>query len=185
MTTYSNPDLKPTGRVSSVSASRSKGTRTIVAKWKVPSVLKSTSDDAGRKRTEYLILGWDVDRFRPNGSDPANITVNSGRKSVSTTEAQLNLNSFSTGGQSPKTYTRTSFYPVTTSMVAGVTCKVRCWNRNGVAEKAAGATFKFAKPRKPTVSAITQDHDTGNIQFTITAFDGSSGSRERYDALPD
>lgn len=181
MTTYSNPDLKPTGKVSTMTASRTKDTRTIVAKWKVPSVLTSTKDDAGRKRTEYLLTGWVVDRFRPNGKDPANIKVDGGRRSVSTTQYSLNLNSFSTGGKSPKTYGRSSFYPVTTSMVASVTCKVWCWNRKGTASSPAGATYKFAKPGKPTVSALTQDHDTGNIQFTITAFDGSKGPQERYD----
>ena len=50
MAKHATPDLKPTGKVSSISASRTNNTRAIVAKWKVPSSLKSTTDDAGRKR---------------------------------------------------------------------------------------------------------------------------------------
>ena len=178
MAKHATPDLKPTGKVSSISASRTNSTRAIVAKWKVPSSLKSTTDDAGRKRTENLVINWVVDRFRPNVAKTADLTVHKGQFSVDTTQASLNLNSFTEGS---KTYTRTSFYPVTSVMVAGVTCKVWCRNRKGIAAGAASATFKFGKPGKPSVSALTQDHDTGDIQFTITAYDGSKGPRERYD----
>jgi len=178
MANHATPDLKPTGKVSSISASRANSTRAIVAKWKVPSSLKSTTDDAGRKRTENLVINWVVDRFRPNVAKTADLTVHKGQFSVDTTQASLNLNSFTEGS---KTYTRTSFYPVTSAMVAGVTCKVWCRNRKGIAAGAASATFKFGKPGKPSVSALTQDHDTGDIQFTITAYDGSKGLRERYD----
>ena len=130
MAKHATPDLKPTGKVSSISASRTNNTRAIVAKWKVPSSLKSTTDDAGRKRTENLVINWVVDRFRPNVAKTADLTVHKGQFSGDTTQASLNLNSFTEGS---KTYTRTSFYPVTSVMVAGVTCKVLCRNRKGIA----------------------------------------------------
>ena len=186
MTTYNTPTQKPTGKVSSLSCAREKGTLKFTAKWGIPSALTSTKDADGRKRTTELHIDFVLDNFRPGkAADPYDTVVHRDTKNYKATQSTLNLNNFSitTGsGRSKKTtvFNRTSFFPSTVRYLRSVTCKVWCANQKGEASSPASSTYRLSKPGKPTISSLTQTEEEGHIQFTITAFDGP-WDRERYD----
>lgn len=190
--TYEYPTEAPTGAVTSLSIARVKDkVLMLTAKWKVPSSLTSKSGEAGKRRTTHVDADFVVDLFRPGKKkDPKDVVVNKKVKDVSVTTRSINLNGLS-GTKNGKTVTldRRDFFPLTNVYVSGVTAKVTCLNYEGsgndvkrrASQKVSKATYKFGKPLKPKVSALTQNEDTGHVTCTITAYDDKDGQHERYD----
>lgn len=189
--TYEYPTEAPTGAVTSLSISRVKDkVLMLTAKWKVPSILTTKSGEAGKRRTTHVDADFVVDLFRPGKKkDPKDVVVNKKAISVSTTERTINMNNLS-GTKNGKTVTldRRDFFPLTSTYVSSVTAKVTCLNYEGsgsnlkrrASKRVSKATYKFGKPLKPKVSALTQNEDTGHVTCTITAYDDKDGQRERY-----
>ena len=163
------PTKKPTGAVASLAIKRGTGgAHTAVASWKVPSELvKASSATQATKLIVAFSLG--IAGKDPTDSDTINKTT------VKTRTA--NLNSFDAG---KKTYTRSSFYPLTSKKLAYVTVKVRAANKYGSSDKVASATLKFKKPRKPAIAAMELNTSTGVVSTTITTNAGAD-LYERYD----
>lgn len=192
MATYEYPSEAPVGAVSNCTITRVKDkVLMLTAKWKVPSILTSKTDDAGKRRTTHVDADFVVDLFRPGKKkDPKDIIVNKKAINVATTTRSINLNNLSgTKNGKAVTWNRRDFFPVTGVCVSGVTVKVVCLNYEGsgankkrrASQKVSKSTYKFAKPLKPKVSALTQNEDTGHVTCTITAYDDKDGQRERYD----
>lgn len=192
MATYEYPSEAPTGAVSNCTITRVKDkVLMLTAKWKVPSILTSKTDGAGKRRTTHVDADFVVDLFRPGKKkDPKDVIVNKKAIPVATTTRSINLNNLS-GTKNGKAVTldRRDFFPVTDVCVSGVTVKVVCLNyegsgptmkRRASTREPSKATYKFAKPLKPKVSALTQNEDTGHVTCTITAYDDKDGKRERY-----
>lgn len=192
--TYNQPTQKPTGKVKSMSISRTKGTRTIVIKWKVPSALRSKKGSDGKKRTTSL-----DELFKLMSGKTEIATKYKDQASESDTEFSVNLNSFTPsrmGGNAIGSklgdminsailhrdgkIKRTDFYPCTGIKLTSVIGSVRCKNTHGAAGW-SNKTYTFSKPGAPTISDITQTKEEGYILFTITAYDDKSGQSERYD----
>lgn len=193
--TYETPTKKPTGKVSNMSISQTKSTRTIVIKWKVGSSLLSKKNEAGKKRTTGL-----DEVFRLMSGKNVVASKYKDQPSERDTEFSINLDSFAPSsmgnssigsalasviaaairqGQSGN-LKRTHFYPVTGTKITSVIGSVRCKNSHGAADW-SHKTYTFQKPGAPTITDITQDEETGYLQFTINAYDDKSGRNERYD----
>lgn len=185
--TYDVPKERPTGKVSSLAISRTKKTLKYKATWKVPSALTSKSGEDGKRRTTALERDFVIDVFKPGKkNDPKDIIKHRDTSNERSTAMTLNLNSFSvtTGsGKKRKTtkYTRKSFYPLTSRRVKGIAAKVWCANSHGASKAVASKTYEVNKPLKPKVDAPEQAKETGRVSCKVTAYDGSGGSRERYD----
>ena len=163
------PTKKPTGAVTSLAIKRGTGgAHTAVATWKVPSELvKSSSATQATKFVVAFSLGI-------AGKDPTDSDTIAKTTVKTKTE---NLNNFNAG---KKTYTRASFYPLTTRKLAYVTVKVRAANKYGGSDKLASATMKFKKPRKPSIAAMELNTSTGVVSTDITT-DAGNDLYERYD----
>ena len=171
----------PKVNVSGLSISRKKGTRKITAKWKLADKYKSKKLAT---RVESLEIDFVLDRFDPaKKKDPKDIVQVRDTTNESATTRSINLNSFKVkSGKKTKSYTRESFYPKTGSHLAGVTIKV--WTANEEGRKKgdpAHKTYSFGKPGKPKISDMTQNEQTGEVTFKITAYDSGSTHNERYD----
>lgn len=155
---------KPTSGVKMNSITRS-GTA-VTAKWAVPSALTKDS----KKRATHLYVKRTI-----SGTS----TIGDGAyKSTSTKEISLNYGSFK---PSSTTYTRNSFYPITSRKVTGITVTVAPWNakcpKGGV--HPASLTYHFYAPRKPSITAPTTDASNGQISCTI-ATNAGDDNYERY-----
>ena len=156
---------KPNIKVSSLgSPTRGSGNHKMTATWKVPSAMTK-----GDRRATGLDVRWIV--TTKSTKKELNKEVGTG-----TTSSTLNLSNFSIGS---KTYSRQSFYPVTTTRIMSVTAKVRGTNSKGNGEWAS-ATRKFSTPRKPVVTDIGFDTSNGRLSTTVTTNE-SADYRERYD----
>lgn len=157
---------KPTSGVKMNSITRS-GT-TVTAKWAVPSALTKDS----KKRATHLYVKRTI-----SGTS----TIGDGAyKSTSTKEISLNYGSFK---PSSTTYTRSSFYPVASRKVTGITVTVSPWNVKcpKVGVHPASLTYHFYAPRKPSFSTYPHvDASNGQISCTI-ATNAGADNYERYD----
>lgn len=185
-----SPSEKPTGHVTDMSMSRTKGTRTIVMKWKVPTSLTKAGT---KKRTTSLDEKFTLKddkgkviayRFTHNTNErDTSYSINLASFEPTTTNYADNAIGSMFSGAFPGTstrVTRSSFYPVTSTKLASVVGSVRCCNTYGKATY-RNKTYTFGVPDKPTISALTQTEEEGHIQFTITAFDDGGSKKERYD----
>ena len=164
------PTKKPSGAVKSLAVKRRKnGSHILDATWKVPSAL--VKDGAADHATK-LIVTWSLGI---SGKDPKDIEVIGNERKTSDSE---NLNSFDAG---KKTYTRSSFYPVTQGRTLSyVKCSVRAANKVGKGSKCPSVTYRFKKPRQPSIAGFSLDTSTATISTTITT-DAGEDERERYD----
>lgn len=156
----------PTGAVYGLSVKRDG--YTMRAAWKIPPTL---NDSQSASRATYFKATW---ALGVSGTDP-NVTYrhNGGSESAS----HVSLSSLAIGS---KTYTRSSFYPLTSTRLSYVLCRVRAGNTKGDGSKSVSVTYDFEKPRKPTIAAYSIDAQHGEISTTITTNAGTD-RRERYD----
>ena len=160
---------KPLGGVAGLSIKRGSGNHVLTAAWKVPKSLSKGTDKAGA--ADKLTVTWTL---AIPGKDPKKIEI---IKKLTDHDSAVNLSNFNAGR---KTYTRNSFYPLTTRKLASATCKVVAANKGGSSPKEPSTTYKFKKPKAPTVGAFSMNEGTGSVSATITAA-ADSGVHERYD----
>lgn len=149
------------------SPTRGSGNHTMSTSWKVPASMTSEKRSG---RAENLIVSWILSL---GGDDSITLTKTYGTNKTSTS---LNLNSFSVGS---KSYSRSSFYPLTSKKLKSVTIMV--YGKNLVGNgRPVSSTRKFLKPLEPTIDAISFNSSTGNCSTTVRT-DAGEGYRERYD----
>ena len=158
---------KPEKAVTSLGAPvRQNDSRTMRATWSVPGAL---TDKKSGARAESLKIKW---WLGITGEPSAEYeTANEAR-----TDYSINLNNVTIGG---KSYTRSSFYPLSGTKMTYVTVQVKPHNSKGSGPKAV-ATRKFYAPRVPSISTPTFDTETGKVIATITT-DAGADHYERYD----
>lgn len=162
----------PDSKVTSFSTYRnSEGLRWFGAKWKWPSALTSTSSARRATGIElWFTLGCP-------GSPTAKVTAGTG-----TTQYSVNLGQ---GSGSPgvtisgKTYKRESFWPLTGTKLASISAKGRAYNGRGSGPWVS-ATTSFKVPRRPTLTELVREDDTGVLSSTIET-DPGNDFYERYD----
>ncbi|MBR3318771.1 MAG: hypothetical protein IKG21_13225 [Atopobiaceae bacterium] len=161
---------KPDKTVTGLTVSRNNGnSHTMTAKWKIP---KNASDEKSSKRatnvSAYVIINESSstnDKFALSTPDMA-------------TTATLNLSSMT--AQDGKTkYARKSFYPLASKKLTSVKFFVALSNRYGSGSSVSSA-YKFKAPRKPTLSSVSWNHETGRLTCTVKT-DAGQDAQERYD----
>ena len=158
---------KPDKTVSSLSApTRGSNNRTMTSSWKVPSAM--TKATYGKRATK-LVVDWAF--AMSNGTKKLSNEYN-----TNITSRSVNLNSFKIGST---TYTRNSFYPITTNKLTSVSISVTGKNTKGKG-KAVKQTRAFTVPRAPTIDAIAFNTSSGICSTTVRTNAGTD-YRERYD----
>ena len=107
---------------------------TMRASWKIP---PSLNDSQSPTRVTYFNATW---ALGVAGNDP-NLTYRQNGPNESA--SHVSLNSFEVGR---KTYTRSSFYPLTKRKLSAVTCKVLASNKGGSSPKEPSTTYQFKLP---------------------------------------
>lgn len=143
------------------------GSTVYTVNWDIPKIM---NDSTNCERVHSFKVEW---ALGISGADPKKTAVIGGNTSKT---ASCNLNNFKT---ETKTYTRSSFFPVTNTKLGYLTCKVSGRNDKGIG-KAVTQTRKFTIPRKPTISNGVVTQGRGEVSFTIKT-DPGHDYRERYD----
>ena len=145
----------------------------MTAEWQVPSGLTNTSKND--RATELEVI-WVVNITGKN--DPKEVLEFKNEKATTST---INLDKFSIKTRRKTvTYTRDSFYPLNSDRkLYGVIVQVKPTNDKGKG-KPARASRKFGKPRKPTLSPLSFNTETGIISTTVETNAGTD-YYERYD----
>lgn len=162
---------RPTGKVYSMSAPKrtpSSGTYHMKTTWKIPAWTTSSNSDSRAEglTVRTVIGGWLNGKWYTLQRD-----VNTGLE----TEITQSIDWHTVGS---RTWRRSDYYPNTKRKVTWYWTYVLMRNRKGNGPW-QGSSAKFAPPRKPSISGITQS-DTGNLSCTITTDEGSD-HYERYD----
>ena len=162
------PTKRPTGAVTSLAVARQNG-RYYKATWKIPPALVK---DSAKDHATQFVVQWSLGIA---GTDPKRTDT---KKGTNVTEFTVNLDSLKMGST---TYTRNSFYPVNDKRrLSYVTCVVTASNLKGNSPKHAKVTYKFAKPKKPSIGAFSLGENTGIVSTTINT-PADAGQYERYD----
>lgn len=170
------PELTPTNLSNPVRGEKSgsSGNRHMEATWKHP---KDYNDSKNGHRAESIKYKWTLDT-----SDKKDIIRAYKDANESITSATINLDNFKLNKST--TYTRQSFYPfVKSRYLYGV--KFGVWYRNSKgAKKGLGASQyrSFYKPRKPTLSDMDFNTESGVCSITIST-DAGTDYYERYDTI--
>lgn len=143
------------------------GSTVYTVNWDIPQIMR---DSTNCERIHSFKVEWSLGI---TGTDPKKTAVIGGNNTKSAT---CNINNFVTD---TKTYRRNSFFPLTKTKLAYLTCKVSGRNDKGVG-KAVTQTRKFEVPRKPTISGGVVTAGRGEVTFTVKT-DPGNDYRERYD----
>lgn len=184
---------KPTVAVSSLSvARRSKGSHMIDATWKLPKAFaaetscsrasgiwcqwilavkrkttQTVTTGKGKKRKTEKVVKWVAQTY----------TAKRYARGNSATSTSINLNSFTLSNGKPAG--RATFYPSRNVLLLSVTVKLTPYNAVGEGKEAAvSKTIKFEKPRKPSLSAVSFNTETGTASLKVTT-DPGEDKRER------
>lgn len=156
---------KPNGTVSGLGAPKrgsGEDLYKLTAKWSTTSYMKSNDNP---RRIQGFDLHW---TFKLKNIDSGSTkTLEYKRRSAdpNRTDWVLDLNNFKC--EDGKTYTRSSFYPVSGYWtIQSVTVKVRGYNSKGEGSWVS-ATRQFYDPRKPEITKIEQVADTGAVKMTL------------------
>lgn len=160
---------RPTSKVSSLSAPVRQGGGSLVMKttWKYPTAVTSTSSD---KRATGTIIRTGLEGKVGGKAYYLKQDVKAGL----VTEVQRSLAGTVIGS---KTWTRSDFYPFTSRTLDLFWTHVKLRNDKGEGPWQS-VKRKFDKPRKPSISAIQQDAQTGVLSCVITT-DPGNDYRER------
>ena len=101
------------------------------------------------------------------------------KRDVGISARQMSVNLSSMSATDGKTYTRSNYYPLGKTYLKCLTTQVRLKNNLGAGDWRY-ATRWFQPPRKPVISELYQDAETGKVKFTITTNAGED-YQERYD----
>lgn len=167
---------KPTTKPSYQTAPQrqSSGSRVMKVTWKVPS--SATKSDNPARITGVAVL-WDVDCVAINDSKKTlrrNFVQRANDPSL--TSFQLNLDSWKSVQFPNETWTRDTFYPGATDAthewtkmwcVRTVRVGVYFYNGKGDGPKTI-TSMSFTKPSAPTISALTQGADSGEVTCKVT-----------------
>lgn len=159
---------KPDTAVSKLTAPARQDGRKMKATWSVPSALTSTKNG---DRAQGLNITWSLG---VSGTDPKHFVKEENQAATSST---VNLDNFKAG---KTTYTRSSFYPFTSTKLTYVTIKVNPYNSKGAGSKPTKQTANFYAPKAPSIGGFAFDTETGVVSTTIST-DAGTGLSERYD----
>lgn len=160
---------KKPGAVSVKTPTRgSNGSYAIEGKWTTP---KALLNDANQARAQELYVKWVLD---VSGKTPNLLDVDK-KGNLTHTSDSINVNNF-TDTKTGKSYTRSSFYPLTDLKLWSVALTVTAHNKKGNTPDTAKLTFKA--PRTPTLSATSLD-ENGIVSCTAT-MDAGNDARECY-----
>lgn len=161
----------PKKRVSNPSLKRKEGTFRVIAKWKVGSAV-STPTSASRATS--LDIQWRVIR----GKKKLLATKTIVGVPIGTTTASFNPLNFT--DDKGKEWTKKDYYP-NKGKPELVKVSVRVYGRNdkGRSKVFVSRAIEWADPGKPTITPLEHDRDSGEIFFTITAFDGKKKNAPR------
>ena len=167
---------KPTAKPSYQTAPQrqSSGSRVMKVTWKIPSSATSGSNSA---RITGVGVVWDIDCVAVNDSKKTlrrNFTQRANDTSL--TSFQLNLDSWKSVQFPNETWTRDTFYPGSsdathewTKMWCIRTVRVGVYFYNGKGEGPKTITsMSFTQPAAPTVAALTQDAESGDVSCKVT-----------------
>lgn len=159
----------PTQAVKSLSVTRDGGgSHTMRATWKTPDALRLATSGI---RCSGFTVTWTV--VIAGKKNPIKVVQAAGAGAEAAT---LNLNNFdatSVPKGFPKSFDRNSFYPYTGHKIESVSVAVVPKNAAGVGTSAASDSYKFGAPRKPSVSALAHNAQTGRVSGTITTDAGN------------
>lgn len=178
------------GKIATVSISKSNDTSgTFTAKIKVlKEAFDSTSNTRCSDAYAHLLLKCGKlsvrteKRHRVDDDETAKvrITAETTQKSWSVTGGMTISKSGGGWTIGTERRTRMDYYPMTMTTIESVTAVITGENSKGQATGNKSSTYKFAKPIKPTISAITHDANTGRLSCVITSDEGKD-EHERYD----
>lgn len=162
---------KPDTAVARLTApARQSGNRKMKATWSVPGTL---TNEKNGKRAQGLNITWSLGI---PGKDPKHFVKDTAESHTSST---VDLDRFTVG---KKTYTRSSFYPLTSKKLSYVTVKVNPYNKKGAGSKPVKQTTEFFPPKAPTIGNFSFNTETGVVSVGITATEETGlRLRERYD----
>jgi len=160
---------KPTAKVTSLGAPTREGggSHKMTAKWKVPS---GATNGKSNKRFGGLDVTWTI------GTSGGNRVYSGHTGNEGMTSNSKDLNWFPCGSGN---LTRASFYPLSGDRLNFVKVSVRGTNSKGKGPWAE-ATRQFGPPAAPTVSALSQNADTGVVSCTVKTDPGNEYA-ERHD----
>lgn len=156
----------PDKTISGLSAPALGEGRTMSSSWTVPAAMIKSSY---KRRATALIVNWNF--ALSGGTKTLTSSVGTG-----TTSSSVNLNSFNIGGT---TYSRSSFYPISTNKLASVSISVAGNNTKGNGA-AVTQTRAFTTPPAPTIDEIEFNTSTGRCTTTVRT-EEVEGYNERYD----
>lgn len=160
--------------VSNLSLKRKEGGYTITAKWKVGSAVTTPTSAT---RGTSIDLEWIVTRVNSKGKKHTYKKTVTG-KPIGTTTSSFNPLNFV--DDKNVQHGSAHYYPAKGKPeLASVTIKVYAHNSKGRSKYCAEKTFTWKNPKAPTISPLEHDRDSGEIFFTITAFDGKKGAAPR------
>jgi len=172
---------KPTARPTYVSCPirQTGGSRQMRVTWKNPAAATAGSNKA---RAEGIGVVWDVELVNAsNTKQKLRRNFYQRRADTSLTQFTLDLNSWTPAQFPDEVWTRDKMYPggSTTKEVASVwllklvRVGVYYYNRKGDGPKVITQNT-FAKPAKPTISALVQDEAGGNVSCKVTCPKGEN-----------
>ena len=160
---------KPDTAVAKLTApARQAGNRQMKATWVVPSTLTNAKNG---DRAQGLNIAWGLGI---HGKDPKRFVKDGNESHTSST---VNLDNFKAG---KKTYTRSSFYPLSATKLSYVTIEVNPYNSKGKGSKPVKKTATFVVPKTPVIGGFSFNTETGIVSVGITS-DAGAGLAERYD----
>lgn len=153
----------PTQKVSALAAPARSGASYFTAKWKLPSDLFSKKSDhrfAGVKWKWVITLAPMSGKKRTTWTTKTYSTAGSTRTSTT-----LNLNNITLSNG--KTRSLAHFYPNAPRRITNITIKVWGYNSKGDGP-VASSTHAIGAPKAPTISALSQAEQTGDVTCTIS-----------------
>lgn len=166
-------EKKPTGTVSSMSAPKRGDNLKMKTTWKYPSAV--TSEKSDKRATGVHVRTTLKGKV---GSTKYEIRQDRTYNSLPT-EANRNINNFPAEHPSSKTWQRSDFYPLTRRRLLAFWTHVQLINREGEGPWRS-TSVKFEKPRKPSITKITQGEQDGYLRCTINTNAGTD-RYERHD----
>lgn len=162
---------RPTGKVASMSAPtrKSDGTLFVQTKWRYPAAV------VNRKSNNYATFVKIRTLIEGKADGKAWKLVQDVTAAGLVTEMTRNLGAFVVGG---KTYNRNDFYPYTNRKIDLYWTHVKLCNNKGEGPWQS-TKRQFTKPRKPTITEIHQDAQSGNCTCTIDTNPGNDHAERR------
>lgn len=144
-------------------------TRVFEATWALPANAKNSNNVA---RAEKVRVSWHFSKKSKKSKSTPTHTIDGGTSFVKSEKGLP-------GTWGKKTYTRDSFYPVTSWKVHTIWLNVLLGNKKGWGKKVS-ASFKFEKPRAPVLGSWSFNKETGVATINIKTNAGLD-KYERYD----